>query len=618
MNDPLTDVDRFLAQTPPFDSLEPAMRRRAAAAFEVVYRRSGSVLLEIGEANHTLFLIRRGAVEAHDRHGTLVGRYGEGDSFGLQSLLSGKPVRFRISLIEDGLIWRMPKAAFDALRAASPAFDDFYIRSLEERLVSALREHEGAGGAAALFMTPLSELTRREPVLASPDTPIAQAARTMAEHGISSLLIGSEGSVQGIVTDRDLRNRVLAKGRSPDEPVAAVMTPEPLTVDAASPVLAAIVAMAGRGIHHLPLTREGRVVGMVTTRDLLSLQTHHPLYLAAQIQKQDTVAGVVDACRRIPKLFDLLLASGIRAEEVPKVMTTITDTVTRRLIRLAEAELGPAPAAWAWLAFGSQAREEQSLKTDQDNGIVYDDAAPPDAYGWFAAMARFVCDGLAACGYAYCPGDIMATTPSWRQPLAGWQRQFAEWSRLPDPQAVLGISIFFDLRGIQGDRDLVAGIRQAMADCATGTGKAVFLSALARGATEHDVPLGFFRRFVLESRGEHRETLEIKAAGLMPLTDLVRVRALQSGVTAASTLERLTALVSRGALARSDADRLEGAYRLLSGLRVRLHADLHRRGEAPHNHLDVRRLSHAERVALRDAFVVVREAQRALTQDFPA
>jgi CBS domain-containing protein len=617
MHGPLADVEQFLAQTPPFDLLEPTARSRAAAAFEAVYRRSGTELLRIGERNETLYLIRRGAVEAHDRHDNLIGRYGEGDSFGLQSLLSGKPVRFRIRLIEDGLLWCMPKTVFDALRAGSPGFDDFYIRSLEERLVGALRE-SGGGEATALFMTPMDELARRAPVSVPPGASIAEAARMMSTHGVSSLLVGEDGAVSGILTDRDLRNRVLAEGRDPSIAVREVMTPDPLTLDASSPVLAGIVAMVGRGIHHLPLTRGEQVVGMVTTRDLLSLQTHHPLYLAARIRKQESVEGVVEICRRVPKLFELVLSSGLRAEEVPKLMTTISDTVTRQLIRLAEAELGPAPAPWAWLAFGSQAREEQSLGTDQDNGIVHADDAPDSADGYFEALARFVCDGLDACGYPYCPGDIMATTPRWRQPLSGWLRHFADWSGLPDPEGVLRVSIFFDLRGIHGDRGLVARIRRAMAECASGSGKAVFLGALARQAVQYDVPLGFFRRFVLESRGEHRETLDIKASGLLPLTDLVRVRALQGGVTAPATRDRVAALVAAGAMGRADGDRLDGAHRLLAGLRVRLHADLVRRGEAPHNHLDVRRISHAERAALRDAFLVVRDAQRALAADFPA
>ena len=618
MSNPLADVENFLAETPPFDLLEPGLRRRAAAAIEAVYRRKGTVLLEIGTHNDVLFLIRRGAVEAHDAKGNLVGRYGEGEGFGLQSLLTGKPVRFRITLIEDGLVWTMPQSAFNELRGQSTEFDNFYIRSLEERLIAALQPESGSGRAQTLFMTPMGELAKRAPVTVSPDTQISAAAKKMSEHGISSLLVNEGDTLRGIVTDRDLRNRVLAVGRDPAEPVSAIMTAEPLTLADSSPVLAGILAMAGRGIHHLPLTRGDRVVGMVTTRDLMSLQTHHPLYLAAQIQKQDSVAGLVEACQRVPKLFELMLASGMRAEEVPRVLTMITDTVTRRLIKLAQDELGAAPVPFAWLAFGSQAREEQSLKTDQDNGLVYADDAPPDTDAYFKALAEFVCKGLDDCGYVYCPGDIMATNDKWRQPLQGWLKHFSEWASLPDPEAVLRVSIFFDLRPVHGDRALAARISRALGESGSGSGKAVFLSALARQAASYDVPLGFFRRFVLASKGEHRETLEIKRAGLMPLTDLVRVRALQGGVTVPGTQDRLARLLETEKMGRKEADRLAGAHRLLAGLRVRLHAQQARKGEAPHNHLDVRAITHAERAALKDAFLVIREAQKGLALDFPS
>jgi CBS domain-containing protein len=615
MTNPLADVEKFLEVTPPFDLLEPALRRRAAAAIEAVYRRKGTVLLEIGALNETLYVIRRGAVEAHDRHGNFVDRYGEGESFGLQSLLTGKPVRFRITLIEDGLIWTMPRNAFDGLRASSSEFDTYYIRSLEERLTSAVQPRSSSG--QTLFMTPMGELVRSEPIVVAPDTTIAEAARRMSQHGVSSLLVNEGERLCGIVTDRDLRNRVLAQGRDPAEPVSAIMTAEPLMLDASSPVLEGILAMAGRGIHHLPLTRDRRVVGMVTTRDLMTLQTQHPLYLAAQIQKAGSLERLVSVCRQVPRLFELLLASGMRAEQVPKVLTTINDSVTRRLIGLAEQQLGPAPARFAWLAFGSQAREEQSIKTDQDNGLVYADDAPPGASAWFAALARIVCDGLDACGYPYCPGKIMATTDEWCQPLSGWLAHFRDWAGLPDPQAVLRVSIFFDLRAVHGDHPLAAQLAQALGECGSGRGKGPFITAMARQAASYDVPLGFFRRFVLAGKGEHSDTLEIKASGLMPLTDLVRVRALEAGITVPGTQARIARLLEANRLSRSDADRLSGAHRLLAGLRIRLHAEQVRRGEPPHNHLDPSAISHAERAALRDAFLVIREAQKGLGQDFP-
>src|SRR5690606_25420875 len=275
MDSPLADVERFLAQTPPFDRLPAAALRRAAGAFQAVYRRAGTVVLRIGERSQTLYLIRRGAVEAHDADGNLAGRYGEGEVFDLQALLGGQPVRFSATLIEDSLLWCMPMSEFDELRAISREFDEYFIRSLEQRPVAALEGRLAGGQAGTLFMTPLGDLVRRGPLSVPPSTPVSGAARTMSEHGVSSLLVGEDGRLDGILTDRDLRNRVVARGLDPSTPVSEVMTPSPLTLEADSPVLSGIVAMAARGIHHLPLVHEGGVVGMVTTRDLLNLQTQH-------------------------------------------------------------------------------------------------------------------------------------------------------------------------------------------------------------------------------------------------------------------------------------------------------------------------------------------------------
>jgi CBS domain-containing protein len=614
MNSALADVEKFLAATPPFDLLDAGLLTRAASAIEIFYRRRGEVLLDIGDLNATLYLVRRGAVEAHDATGRLVDRYGEGESFGVLSVLTGKPVRLRITAIEDCLVWSLPRAALDELRARSTEFETFFIRSVEERLTAAIQPRGSSG--QTLFMTPLGELVHRELVCVEPSTAIAAAARAMSQHGVSSLLVAEGEQVRGIVTDRDLRNRVLAQGRDPTGPIATIMTPDPLTLDAARPVLEGILAMVSRGIHHLPLTRDGRIFGVVTTRDLMTLQTRHPLYLAAQVQKAGSVAELVQTCRGIPRLFELLVASGMRAEQVPKVLTTLSDAVTRRLLDLAEQHLGPPPAPYAWLAFGSQARGEQSLRTDQDNGLVYADGAPPEAGPYFADLATLVCDGLDACGYPYCPGHVMATNDAWRRPVAGWLAHFRDWAALPDPEAVLRASIFFDLRRVHGDFALGAQLTAAVAATGSGPGKSVFLTALARQAARYDVPLGFFRRFVLESRGQNRETLDLKASGLMPLTDLVRVRALQAGIAVPGTQSRIAALVESGRLSRADGERLAGVHDLLSGLRVRLHAEQVRRGEPPHNHLDPASLGHAERTALKDAFLIIREAQQGLQMDF--
>jgi CBS domain-containing protein len=465
-------------------------------------------------------------------------------------------------------------------------------------------------------VTPVGRLGRREPISIAPSASIREAARLMSERGVSSLLVGDPGEMIGIVTDRDLRNRVLAAGRDPTDPVSTIMSREPISLEASRPVFEAFLAMAARGIHHLPLTEDGRPVGMVTTRDLVSLQTQHPLYLVREVHKQETVAGLVEVCGRMPRMFALLLQSGARAEDVMRMLTALTDAVTKRLLQLAESKFGSAPMPYAWLAFGSQARCEQGPHTDQDNGMLLARAPLGDEAAYFRSLSEFVCAGLDACGYVYCKGGIMAQTDQWRQPLPVWQGYFETWMRTPEPKALLHASIFFDQRCVAGDRGLLDAL-QASVFAEPGR-HGIFLAMLARHALGHPVPLGLFRRFVLEHHGEHRDTLDLKKSGALPLTDLLRVRAIAAGIREPGALARIDGLRQRGRMASTDANELSAAFRLLARVRLEHQAQQFEAGEAADNRLNPSHLNRIDRDALRDAFLVVRQAQAALANEYIA
>lgn len=604
----LAEVIDFLRGHAPFDRLSPEQLESAARRMEIIYRRRGEVLLSIGESNSALAVIRRGAVEVHDGSGRLINRLAEGESYGLPSLLTGKPVRNRVTLIEDGLIYLLPVADFNALRATNPRFEQHFVCTLEERM--RLAAETASGGGNELLVTPVGRLGSRMPVMVAPGSSIREAARLMSERGVSSILIGDPEHMAGIITDRDLRNRVLAAGLDPAEPVERIMTPDPTHLDVDRAVFEAFLVMANRGIHHLPLTRDGKPAGMITTRDLVSLQTQHPLYLVRQVQKQDSVEGMVEVCGRMPKMFSLLLDNGARPEDVTRMLSALTDAVTRQLLRMAEEKFGPPPMPYAWLAFGSQARNEQGPHTDQDNGLLL--AETPDEAGadYFEAMSKFVCSGLDACGYVYCNGDIMAQNPRWRQPLEVWRGYFRSWMHEPDPKALLHASIFFDQRCVAGDRSLFDALQASLFEGAPRHG--IFLAILAKHALTHEVPLGLFRRFVVEHRGEHRDTLDIKKAGSLPLNDLLRVRALAAGIREPGSLARIDGLRKLGKMVESDAAEMEAAFRLLGRLKLEHQAAQLAAGEKPDNRINPSQLTRIDRDALRDAFLVIRQAQQVL------
>ncbi len=608
----LSEVVDFLKAHAPFDALPPALLEDAARQIEIIYRRRGDALLRIGDANSALAVIRRGAVEVHDAEGRLVIHLAEGESYGLPSLLTGNPVRNRVTMIEDGLIYLLPVAEFRALCAADSAFDQFYVRTLEQRLRGAVDSNAGN----AMMAAPVGQLCGRAPVMIDAEASIGAAARLMATHNVSSILIGNPEQMIGIVTDRDLRNRVLAAGLNPAAPVGTIMTADPASLDVSRPVFEAFLTMVNRGIHHLPLTREGRPVGMITTRDLISLQTQHPLYLVSQVYKQDSVDALRDVATRIPQMFALLLASGAHPDDTARMLTALADAFTRRLLQLQQARLGPAPMAYGWIAFGSQARNEQTACADQDNGLILERAPDAAESAYFAALATAVCDGLAACGYTWSVGDSMARNSAWRMSIDAWQQCFRGWIGEPKPTASRLAGVCFDQRLVAGDRALFESLQAGIFALASDSRE--FLAALARQAQAFEVPLGVFRRFVVARAGEHRDTLDLKATGAMPLTAVLRVHALAAGIREPGCLQRIDALRGAGRLPAADAAELAATFRLLLRLRLESQSAQLAVGEAPDNRVNPDRLLRRDRDALRDAFGVIRQAQSALASEYAA
>lgn len=611
----IAEVTDFLAPHAPFDALPPALLRHAARRLEVTYARHGTTILAHGDENDALYLIRAGAVELREDGGALVARLEEGEAFGYPSLLTRSVATRAATALEDSLLYLLPNAAFDHLRSQSEAFDQFFGRAHAERIRAALQQPEaGAFDAERALTTPVGALLTRDPVSAAPDLAIRQAAQQMRAARVSSLLVAREGVLLGILTDRDLRTRVLAEGAAPEVPVATVMTADPVTISASAYAFEALLTMTRHDIHHLPVFDGERLAGVITTTDLMRLQAASPVYLVGEMGKGKDVESLVSVSRRVPGLVVRLMEAGARAPDIARVITAVTDALTRRLLALAEERLGPPPVPYVWLALGSQARREQTAHSDQDSALVFSDEAAPDDDAYFAALARFVSNGLHACGYVYCPGDVMATNPRWRQPLKAWQRQFERWILEPEPKALMHASIFFDLRALHGEAALAEALREQIAE--HGAANGIFLASLAQGALAFQPPLGFFRQFVLKPHGDQEKTLDIKHQGLVPVVDLARIYALAGGVRAVSTAKRLDQAAAAGTLAAADARALRDALDFIAQVRLAHQARQIRAGTEPDNYVAPETLSAFERRHLKDAFRIVADAQAALAQRY--
>ncbi len=606
----LPEIVQFLRSVPGFDELEDAQLQTAAKSIQIAYYRRGEDILTIGNENHYLHIVRSGAIELRDDDDRIMARLAESDCFGFPSLMNEIPARNHSVAIEDSLVYHVTGETFARIRRENVRFDTWFIRALTDRLmlqptVPSLR---GVSGSQ------VSTLVGRPPVSFEVGTTIQDVAAKMVEERVSAMLITDAGDVCGIVTDRDIRARVVAKGLGAETSVTDVMTPEPITLEGDALAYEAALMMMQNHIHHLPVTENGKLIGMVSRSDFMRLETEHPLYLVSDIGRQTTADGVARACKRLPGLIVGQIESDANGEHLGKFITTITDTVTKQLLRIAETELGPPPCDYAWVAMGSQGRSEQSAKSDQDNALLLSNQATEADDAYFAAMAKVVNDGLDACGYVYCPGDVMASNPKWRQPLAQWQKYFNKWITVPEQKALMHANIFFDLRCIYGACDLVDELKKSIRNAAKKN--ELFLALMAKNAMTYQPPLGFFRQFVLERSGEHKNTLDLKLHGIMPIVEIARIRSLAAGELRITTRNRLKAAAKAGEITVDDAASLTDALDFIEQLRVEHQSAQLRSGNPPDNYLAPASLSPLVRQNLKSAFSQIRISQSALLNRF--
>lgn len=616
----LAEVADFLAEHAPFDALPERVRRALPARMTVRYHRRGTSLMAVGVDNHDLMLVRSGAIEIRDADGGLVDRGAEGTTVGSTTLVGGNPSRFDVVAIEDTLALHLPGTLFHELSSEHPDFADHFDAERADRLRSAASSTMTNATGEAILRTSAGELVRRPPVTVPPHVTIADAAGVMTDEGISSLLVVEGREVVGILTDRDLRRRVVAARVDPAGPVSSVMTADPVVAPAEASALELLMTMTERAVHHLPVVDGGQPVGVVTTTDLMRLERANVVHIVGDVTKQRDVAGVVGLARRTPRLVEQLVGQDVGAADITRVVTTVGDAVERRLIALAEERLaargyGPAPR-YCWMVLGSRARHEQALGSDQDHAVIIADDAPEGAEEYIAALAHEVVSGLEAAGYPRCLGDVMASNPRWRQRLTGWRREYRRWITEPVPDAVLRASIFFDSRPLLGDESLHARLEEDITELAPDGSN--FIAHLGKQAVSNEPPLGFFRGFVLAKAGEHKDTLDLKRGGMGSIVDLARVHALRAGLVSVNTRSRLLAAGRAGSLSPSLAASLVDALDFITHVRLVHQAAQAASGNRPDSRVRPSDLSAFEQRSLREAFHVIRSAQQALAHSDPS
>jgi len=620
-----SDVQTFLAQHPPFNHLSEKQLEFASNNIFVAFSKSGSELQSAHSGDESykvgMLIVRSGSLEVRTENDILIDRLSEGDYLIPSVLARDAENSPHIFVLEDCLYYELTDYAFQTLSAGSSEIaalsDDDKTRLTHVQTVgidSDLHHHADQLSKDAYLTQHVKDNMSNGIISASPQTSIRDAAKLMKHHHVSSLLIKDEKNIVGIITDRDFRTRVLAEGVSDDEMIEQVMTRSPMCIDVSSRLHDAQLKMMSEGVHHLPVLQDEDPVGIITPSDILRANNIEPLSLVRAINRAVNVDELRLASEGIPVLVVRLIERDVRAVEVGKIITTLADSTTRRLLFLSEQKFGKPPCDYAWLAFGSQARQEQVLGSDQDNGLLLpDDIADEDA-AYFKDFASFVNDGLDACGMPYCPGEIMAKNEKWRLTLKGWKACFAHWIEEPSPKAVMHSSIFFDMRHIAGNSSLTKTLRAYVLERAQSN--TIFLAMMCENALLHSPPLGFFKTFVLESDGDHNNTLELKKRGTIPIVDIARNYSLSAGLKPLNTIERLEAMEKAGVMSKEMAYSLIDAHEFIAGIRLEAQGKQYRAGVKVDNHLDPTDLSPLVRHQIKDAFHVVRDAQNAMKVRF--
>ena len=611
----LPEIGAFLRRTPPFGFLDDAEIATLSRAITVTYFRSGETVLESGGHNEFLYIVRSGAVELRLADEELTARLGTGASFAYPSLLRGGEVRNTTIVLEDTLLYAIPAEHFHRLREQVPRFREYYAQDENTRIRHAL-ERQRKAQSQQLDRTSLEELVRNtKPVSCTPETSIREAAQLMAARNVSTLAVCEDERLLGIFTDKDLRSRVVAAEMPLDRPISEVMTRSPRTLTGEASVAEAMAMMASGGFRHIPfLAANGKLAGILSATDILAYLGNNAIDAGMAIARAGSVDDLTSAARQIPESFAAMVASGVQALHAMRFTSALGEAVHRRAAELAEEELGQPPVPYTLVVFGSLARNEQLVGSDQDNGLVIDDAATEKDFAYFERLGTRISDILDACGYVYCKGGIMAKNAEQRRTASAWRDRYATWIERPDEDRILRATIFFDMRHIHGDTALTRRVQQD--NVAIFKDSPLFVSYLARDALRSKIPLGIFRNLVLDTTKDGQKVFDAKRQAIMPIVDIARTHALANGLSEVGTIDRLRALAKAGKMNADDAQSLENAMLLVNEMRIGHQARQVQEGKKPDNLITPGDLSSLERDYLKDAFSVVRSGLDSLRRNF--
>lgn len=623
------EVIEFLGKTPPFDLLSDEQKDLTAASTSVeFYPRGIKILTQNGPPCNALRVIKKGGVKvfmSDGREGEVVIDYrSEGDSFGFVSLLSGDRSRANIQALEDTVCYLIPKDSVVELMNGQPLVRDYFMKSFFGNFIDKTYGGMGTKDPAfgmsdkLLYTTPVRELIAREVVTCTSGAPIREAASIMSTQRVSSIIVLDEEDVPaGIVTDRDLRDKVVARGVPSDTEVDEIMSPPLIRVDGGESCFEALFRMIKYNIHHLLVVDGGNLAGVVTNHDFMMIQGTSPLSIVKNLSKIKSLDGFRPVAESLDRITSRMVRQGVAARHITKIISEVGEHILQRILELLVEKLGRPPAPFAIMLYGSQGRKERTYKTALDCAIVYDESgaaeAPVDADGYFRIFARELEEVLDSCGCPtlnkapFGPGTTIYATPEL------WRRRVVESLKTGREEDVLRAGEFLDGRHLFGHAGLTAGLMDDLVR-EISAGRAL-IEQLTAVAAMNKSPIGFFKQFVVERSGEHKDELNLDEKGIQPIVGGIRALSIQHGIRETSTLDRLDALAGKRVLARSRRD-LASAWEFLMQLQLQSQVDRLESMEKVDDFIDPGKLSHLERKTLKETFEIIVGLQETVARFF--
>lgn len=618
----------LLETTAPFDMLSDDVREEILTDVSVEYYQPGEVVLEQGTTMQKgLYIVESGVVRLMDiETQRLLDKCGEGEFFGSFNLIKGGALIYEAKAIEPTVCAVIKIDRFQRLLQDYEELEAFFQRDIK-RYVRHIDKEMDVTGAHLLFSRRLSQYPHRRIVTCSPDSTAAEAARLMRAEHVDSVVVQEKGRLVGILTDGDLRNRLVAEGRAPTEPVRQIMSTPVVTVTAESSLFEAMMVMLDHHVDRLVVMEggpESEVVSVLTDRDVAHFRGQDPVATVQRIDRAPSVDDLVTIRDDTHEQLLRLYRQGVQPEMLNSIMSVIFDNLVMRLLQMTVDELESehpkmrVDIPWVWLRLGSSGRKEMVLNSQQHNAILYDnpasEAEAAKAEKWFAMISERVVGGMEACGFAV--SDVVAREPSWRRPVREWKKAYRGWILQADARTLTAAALFFDLRGIYGDRSLVYDMKRDIVDALNVQAldsSRHFFQMMAANAISRKPPVSFLGRFQLERRGEHRGSFDIRERGVLPVVDAARVLALEHRyVESSNTFDRLRHVAEKSPELGDLIDETMEAYRYLVDFRLEDQLTAFENGEKLDNQIEPLSLRKVQQNLLRTVFNTVSRLQEVL------